>query len=62
MRVNGEYLPEGISEDLNAKKVCDAIVLGFADDPVLMEVMNLYNSFEIRSEAVEKQMMNVSFD
>lgn len=61
-RVNGEYLLEEIGEDLNVKKIRDAIMLGFADDPGLMEMMNLYNFLETRSEAVEKQMMNMGFD
>ena len=56
--VNGEYLPEGIGEDFDVKKVRDAIMLGFADDPALRKVMDLYNFLETRSEAVEKQILS----
>lgn len=62
MRINGEYLPEGIGEYLNTKKVRDVIMLGFTNDPVLMKVMDLYNFLETSGEAVEKQMMNMGFD
>ena len=62
MRINGEYLPEGVGSDLNTQKVRNAIMIAYADDPTLMEMLNQYTYIEARCEALESSMKDMEFD
>lgn len=62
MRVNAEYLPKEVGEDLNTQKVRNAIMIAYADDPTLMEMMNQYTYIETRCKALESSMKDMEFD